>query len=87
MASLEPPVPGSVADRFEASELSERSTVGDGASVRGSGKSANGFLGKLGRWRRAVGLLLLFCTVFLWTASNFLASVSATERVWQESAG
>lgn len=74
MASLEPPVPGSVADRFEASELSERSTVGDGASVRGSGKSANGFLGKLGRWRRAVGLLLLFCTVFLWTASNFLAS-------------
>jgi len=77
MASLEPPVPGSVADRFEASELSERSTVGDGASARGS--SANGFLSRLGRYRRAVGLLLLFLTVFLWTASNFLASVSALE--------
>lgn len=79
MASLEPPIPGSVGDRFEASELSERSTMGDGASVKGS--SANGFLGRLGRYRRAVGLLLLFLTVFLWTASNFLASVSACERM------
>jgi len=26
-------------------------------------------------WRRIVGLLLLALTVFLWTASNFLASV------------
>jgi len=26
-------------------------------------------------WRRIVGLLLLTVTVFLWTASNFLASV------------
>lgn len=27
------------------------------------------------RWRRVVGLLLLFTTVILWTASNFMASV------------
>jgi len=28
-------------------------------------------------WRRIVGLLLLFTTVILWTASNFMASVCA----------
>lgn len=28
----------------------------------------------LRKWRRAIGLLLLFVTVFLWTATNFLAS-------------
>jgi hypothetical protein len=27
------------------------------------------------KWRRIVGLLLLFTTVVLWTASNFMASV------------
>ena len=27
------------------------------------------------KWRHAVGILLLLATVFLWTASNFLASV------------
>lgn len=30
-----------------------------------------------GKMRHAVGILLLLVTVFLWTASNFLASVSA----------
>ena len=37
-----------------------------------------GWKGKAGdwaKWRRIVGLLLLFLTVFLWTVSNFLASV------------
>jgi hypothetical protein len=29
------------------------------------------------KWRRIVGLLLLFTTVVLWTASNFMASVRA----------
>lgn len=29
------------------------------------------------KWRRIVGLLLLFTTVVLWTASNFMASVCA----------
>jgi hypothetical protein len=29
----------------------------------------------LGKWRRVVGLLLLALTIFLWTATNFLASV------------
>ncbi|CAI6341327.1 unnamed protein product [Periconia digitata] len=27
-----------------------------------------------GRWRHAIGIVLLLCTVFLWTTSNFLAS-------------
>lgn len=30
------------------------------------------------KWRRIVGLLLLFTTVVLWTASNFMASVCAS---------
>lgn len=33
------------------------------------------WVGRLGRWRRPFGLILLFVTVLLWTASNFLASV------------
>lgn len=27
------------------------------------------------RWRHAIGIMLLLATVFLWTTSNFLASV------------
>lgn len=30
---------------------------------------------KYGKWRHALGILCLLTTVFLWTASNFLASV------------
>ena len=30
---------------------------------------------KLNKWRHTLGILLLLLTVFLWTASNFLASV------------
>ena len=30
---------------------------------------------KLNKWRHTLGIILLLSTVFLWTASNFLASV------------
>ena len=43
-----------------------RSTVSAGGTVSSRAWS---------RWRRTVGLMLLALTVFLWTASNFLASV------------
>ncbi|KAK6435715.1 hypothetical protein LTR95_008101 [Oleoguttula sp. CCFEE 5521] len=47
-------------------------------------RGANGFLGRLGKWRRAVGLLLLGCTVFLWTTSNFLASTIFADQTYSK---
>jgi hypothetical protein len=32
------------------------------------------------KWRHPLGIFLLLVTVFLWTASNFLASVSSLSR-------
>jgi hypothetical protein len=69
MASLEPPIPANAAYVFETPLLPIDST------------QEHGFLGWKGKagdwakWRRLVGILLLFLTVFLWTVSNFLASV------------
>ena len=62
MASLEPPVPANAVDTFAAQPESIA-----------SGKEPSG---RFGRWRRTVGLLMLALVVFLWTASNFLASVN-----------
>lgn len=50
-----------------------------GASAAGKGKKATGWrarLGLAGVARRTLGIVLLLVTVFMWTASNFLASVS-----------
>jgi hypothetical protein len=69
MASLEPPIPASAAPVFESS-------LGHIAPTQE--QDAHGWNVKASRWakwRRSVGLLLLFVTVFLWTVSNFLASV------------
>jgi hypothetical protein len=69
MASLEPPIPANAARVIEMPLI-------DGDLVEEQGFM--GWKGKAGdwaKWRRIVGLLLLFLTVFLWTVSNFLASV------------
>ena len=66
MASLEPPVPGIVAENFD--DRSTADTEG-GGSMGGNVKKRFGKAGK-----RTVGLLMLAVVVFLWTASNFLAS-------------
>lgn len=69
MASLEPPIPVNAARVVEMPLVN-----GDPAEEQGF----TGWKGKAGdwnKWRRIVGLLLLFLTVFLWTVSNFLASV------------
>ena len=67
MASLEPPIPANVARVVEM------------PMIDGDPAEEQGFMGWKGKqwakWRRIVGLLLLFLTVFLWTVSNFLASV------------
>ena len=69
MAGLEPPIPANAARVMEMPLI-------DGDLVEEQGFM--GWKGKAGdwaKWRRIVGLLLLFLTVFLWTVSNFLASV------------
>jgi solute carrier family 35 protein F5 len=55
-----------------ASRASVRST----ATNASKGSSLRGKLGLLGVARRTLGITLLLVTVFLWTVSNFLASVS-----------
>lgn len=69
MASLEPPIPASAAYEFQTPLVPVDSA---------QEQSFLGWKGKAGswaKWRRLVGILLLFLTVFLWTVSNFLASV------------
>jgi solute carrier family 35 protein F5 len=46
------------------------------AGTNGSKTSWRGKFGLLGMARRTLGIILLLLTVFLWTVSNFLASVS-----------
>ena len=77
MAGLEPPVPATALQGFQVPATADTHasiSTAVNESRPASYKGANGFLGRLGEWRRPVGLLLLFVTVFLWTASNFLAS-------------
>lgn len=69
MAGLEPPVPANAARVVEMPLVD-----GDPAEEQGF-TSWKGKAGDWVKWRRIVGLLLLFLTVFLWTVSNFLASV------------
>lgn len=41
----------------------------------------DGQKGLQGVWRHTIGIVLLLATVILWTASNFLASVSGIETL------
>ncbi|KAI0471657.1 hypothetical protein GGR56DRAFT_83436 [Xylariaceae sp. FL0804] len=53
----------------------------------GSPTNANGLERRLGSWnvaRRTLGISLLLCTVFLWTASNFLASYIFSDRTYNK---
>ncbi|KAK5117756.1 hypothetical protein LTR85_008731 [Meristemomyces frigidus] len=67
MSGLEPPVPAAAANGFVDGINGTSERPPSLASSAGASK-------RWTRWRRAVGLLLLAVTVFLWTASNFLAS-------------
>jgi hypothetical protein len=70
MASLEPPIPANAAPVFESS-LGHIAPTHQEQDTHGWNVKASSWV----KWRRSVGLLLLFVTVFLWTVSNFLASV------------
>jgi len=69
MASLEPPIPANAAHVFE-SPLDRVASTQEQDTPSWNAKGSS-----WAKWRRSVGLLLLFVTVFLWTVSNFLASV------------
>lgn len=71
MASLEPPIPASAAHVFEVPLGHATTSTTQEQDTQGWNVKASSWA----KWRRSVGLLLLFVTVFLWTVSNFLASV------------
>lgn len=80
MSAQEPPVPPAIADEFVATldmptdRRQRRST----SSSRAISLKPRGFRAGVGLEnvaRRTLGIFLLSVTVFLWTASNFLASV------------
>lgn len=69
MSRMESAVPAAAAELFDAPMA-----AGDSAE-RAPGSMAGNMTAKLGSLRRVVGLVLLGVTIFLWTATNFLASV------------
>jgi solute carrier family 35 protein F5 len=82
MSALEPPVTVSLAERFTSDEPSlsapSHHTRRPGSSIRSAAKS-KGFRAYIGLEtiaRRTLGIVLLFITVLLFTASSFLGSVS-----------
>jgi solute carrier family 35 protein F5 len=81
MTALESPMPLSLAEESTPDEPASSSDVHHvrrSASTVRSNMKAGDFrsgLGLGGVARRTLGILLLLVTVFLWTGSNFLASV------------
>ncbi|CAK4034065.1 related to integral membrane [Lecanosticta acicola] len=73
------------AARGERLEISRVSEEDDSNPVRGARSTTTyARLFKLGRWRRIVGLVLLGVTIFLWTASNFLASTIFADNTYSK---
>ncbi|QIW94970.1 hypothetical protein AMS68_000488 [Peltaster fructicola] len=66
-------------DSYNAADTASRSSLEADNLLSEPASVANSRLGRIytyleRRWRRIIGLFLLLVTVFLWTASNFLAS-------------
>ena len=70
------PVPASQPATTEGTRISVESSLSHRPSDRSSSKNKTGLQGV---WRHTIGIALLLATVFLWTASNFLASVGSAE--------
>ena len=70
MATIDPPIPATAADAF--------------ATRPSSAGSLDEPVGQLGPWRRTVGLTMLGVVVFLWTASNFLASAVLADNTYSK---
>ncbi len=66
----------STARMLEPSSLLSSSSLSSPPSARGAAAGFRARIGLAGVARRTLGISLLMVTVFLWTASNFLASVS-----------
>ena len=87
MSAQEPVVPLAMGEEFaiprrRSSEHRDRGSMASHRASMASSRSAlqpRGFRAGVGMQnlsRRLLGLILLLVTVFLWTGSNFLASVS-----------
>ncbi|GAB1743725.1 hypothetical protein NU219Hw_g647t1 [Hortaea werneckii] len=83
MAGLEPHPPAAAA---AAADNLARSTVDGAASERAESLSTSHEhpSKRWQQWRRIVGLLLVGATVFLWTASNFLASTIFADNTYSK---
>jgi solute carrier family 35 protein F5 len=86
MSAQKPPVPVSLAEHFTSDEPSlsrhSHNTRRSGSSIPSPVKS-KGFRADMGLEtvaRRTLGIVLLFITVLLMTASSFLGSVSPPQR-------
>jgi solute carrier family 35 protein F5 len=77
-------VPPAMAEEFVAGfpEQQERNSISSTRSTKAQGFRAGVGLGHIAR--RSLGIFLLLVTVFLWTASNFLASVSCVQLFFQD---
>lgn len=87
MALGDQPTPSlGVADTYEAEHFSDRASeeylqhsVPEESNPKASGFRASTGLHNVAR--RTLGIILLLITVILWTVSNFLASVSGSDRL------
>ena len=70
MATIDPPVPAGAAVTFDMRP--------------DSAGSLDEPIARLGKWRRTVGLMMLGVVVFLWTASNFLASAVLADNTYSK---
>lgn len=90
MSAQEPPLPPAIAESFDLADdtlsvhrnerLSMSSSLSRSRSLKPK-RGGGGFKKSVGLEnvaRRTLGIILLLATVFLWTSSNFLASVSCS---------
>lgn len=68
-------------DRGTDAGTSVTSSARSTGTAGSKGSSVRAKFGLMGVARRTLGIILLLVTVFLWTASNFLASVGPSHAV------
>ncbi len=90
VATMSGPVPPFSGDDFvlpiptlhaETLAANRKSTDSSRSQILPEQRLPDGKKGLQGVWRHTIGIMLLLATVILWTASNFLASVSGIETL------
>lgn len=92
MSAQEPPVPPAIAESFDLVDdrlsvhrherISMSSSLSRSLKPKSGGGGFKKSVGLENVARRTLGIILLLATVFLWTSSNFLASVSCSGVKW-----